>query len=417
MSKQDNSVLNAVLHYSEKEDDANSIWVQSIYRGLKFCNFDEANYRISQLLEPSFLTEVSRSVSVSLKKLNEFEYDVGGPASKIRWMLDMLQWATPIQRLNLARCLSATSRYSMARKIIKNISPSDLLKHEQFLFHISKFIIDNRIGDVQTHDAEFEAIKALMEGGVLCDTSLLEAASQVIVWNIKTSSISKSTAVLFAEKGLKVAQALKDSDDTIERLALSSFYRAYAMIPASEQDVEMTRHYMIKSEHFADTANPETPLHYTMAQNAKKTVLESTLKEMLYIAHDIEAADEVSLKLVDLDSNWSINYHERAEVFLKTKNYAKSLQLFIEALRIGLPRISVSQYMIGACQQQLGKIEEAVASFQKTLSLDENNISAGISGHNIAKEKSHPSYEFFKDTLLRWNENGILAQEHKEMIL
>ena len=56
------------------------------------------------------------------------------------------------------------------------------------------------------------------------------------------------------------------------------------MLPAAEGKIEETRFFMDRAEDCADRANAQADASSISLRDAKKTVLESKLKEMLYVA-------------------------------------------------------------------------------------------------------------------------------------
>ncbi|MGJ3194893.1 tetratricopeptide repeat protein, partial [Peribacillus frigoritolerans] len=131
---------------------------------------------------------------------------------------------------------------------------------------------------------------------------------------------------------------------------------------------------------------------------------------------EYEQAERAGSDLIDTDPNWSISYHEMADVYMHTEQFEKALSMFNKAQEIGLPRITYTHFMMGYCLNSLGRKQEALISFLKTLEVDSTNLSAGINGYNISKEIKHDSFDKFKMYLDQWEKEGILGKEEKVYI-
>lgn len=408
--------LNSILFYGSLDGHAQNNWSLGLEQSLKAQNFDEVPFLTPQLLEPSVLFEVARQAELSEDRVENFDYDLRGPVTTLKWLLDMIEWATPVQRLNLATCLSASCRYSAAKRVLDCVDLRALYPDQKLSYWLADFVISNRLSFGESHDRQFQELKFVLENNTVPGSRALDIAAQAIVWGLKNQSLDPSLYKWFLENGFKVAAQLGYGCDFREKVSLSAFHRAYAMIPAAEKDRQMTRKHMLLAEEFAFTAEPKTAMNECTLLDARKTVLESTLKEMLYVQDDIDAAMNAGERLIALDSNWSISYHELAEVHLKAGEVERSLSLYEQSLKVGLPRLAFSQYMVGACLSELGRQEEAISAFHETIRIDPTNISAGISGYKASQMLSAKDSAVFKQHLDSWEKIGLLTEEHKELM-
>lgn len=188
------------------------------------------------------------------------------------------------------------------------------------------------------------------------------------------------------------------------------------MVPAARGDVPTTRQYMLLAEDYAEAVIGGEKGGSIPAREARKTVYESKLKEMLYVARDIEKARRVADELINFDPHWSISYHEAAEVEMKDGEWQRALQRFQQAYDVGFPRRTYSQYMIGACNQQLGNFDKALAAFKSTLLLDSTNISAGVAGYGVARKHLPEWMSFFKSYIDAWEAGGLMTEEYRGLI-
>lgn len=404
---------NAILFYEDFGEHKNN-WTRSIHASLQDQNFDEVPFRVPQLLEPSVLDEVGRLNGLTAEDIETYSYQLKGPVATLKWLQDMRKWATPVQRLNLAACLSATCRYHAAHNILEEVDYKALYTDQKVAYHITKFIIDNRLDRTSLHQSDFCKLKTIIETERVGPDRILDVSAQAIVWAIKADVIEPSLLDWFVKAGNSAAEKLSHTKSGREMIALSSFYRAYAMLPAAERNISDTRRYMELAEQYADEAGPDAS--EMSLRDARKTVLESKLKEMLYVVEDPEQARQAGKELISLDPNWSISYHELADVEISDGNVEEALRLFQKALSVGLPRLAYSQYMIGACLQVLGRADEAIDAFMKTLDMDGSNISAGISGLRLAESHSTENISFFKSYVEKWNYDGLLSPENRSML-
>ncbi len=312
--------------------------------------------------------------------------------------------------------MASIARYQLAAEVLAKVEPRKLLPEQRFLYYFARFVVGNRSASADVFEADFLKLKELIEQNVVTPRRILLAASFAIVWRAKTEAISSELDDWFVARGLAVAEQLANSTMFADQIALSGFYRAYAMIPAAVGDAPTTRALMLKAEHYAKIAEPKSRVAEVAAVDARKTVLESALKEFLYVAKDLEKAEAVGRELIALDPNWSISYHELADVLMCQERYTEALELYQKALAIGLPRVTYSQFMIGQCLEIIGREAEALAAFQSTLALDETNISAAISGFNLAKRISPSEFPGFAALIAKFDAAGQLQPEHKEMM-
>jgi tetratricopeptide (TPR) repeat protein len=415
MTSHNNCFIRSILFYDD-EGYNRSMWSQALSLGLKAQNFDEVPFLVPQLLEPSILFEVSRESGIPVRAVGQMTYDLEGPVTTLMWLYEMRAWATPVQRLNLANCLSASCRYELAQEVLLSVEEDQLYADQHLSYLIAKFAISNRLGGKENYCTDFTRIRDLIEAQTFPESRILDAAAQAIVWQIKTKALTPALLDWFAHRGSAAAEILGTGKTFRDQISLSSFNRAYAMIPAERGDVEATQFYMDRAGEFAEAADPKLPLDEFSRFDARKTVLESSLKEKLYISTDFDAARDVATRLLALDPNWSISYHEAAEIELRAEEFDAALTLFRRALEVGLPRKTYSQYMIGACLGALGRSDEAIDAFHATLALDPTNLSAGIAGRRIAATGSAADLAIFDHHIAGWEQAGIFTDEYRELL-
>ncbi|ACM29280.1 hypothetical protein [Rhizobium rhizogenes] len=409
------AVANTIMQYIA-EGPAVSLWSKSVAHALKNHNFDQTPYPTSQFMEPSLLTEAAAVVGLSSVGLQTFTYSLGREAATVKWLFENVTHATPVQKVNLAYSLATTARYQLAREVLSRVEVDRLFAEEAFAFLMVKFAVDNRLGETALHAADFRQMADLLKSGSLAGSYALDAAAQAIVWRTKAQSIPVAIVDELISMGFEAADGLGTGKHFREHISLSCFHRAYAMIPAAQGDAELTRHHMIKADEFAQAAEPKTVAEQDLVLNAKKTVLESRLKEYLYVRNDIPGAKAVGEELVAFDPHWSISLHELAEVCRKAGDIEQTKVLYEKALNIGLPRKSFAQFKVGVCQAELDDIDGALSSFSEVLLQDQTNVAAGINGYKVAQANGHANADYFRAFLVDWKSQGMLPREYWELV-
>ncbi|PHM62730.1 tetratricopeptide repeat protein [Xenorhabdus ishibashii] len=410
------SLIEAALHYNRREYKE-SIWSKATCLALTNHNFDMNGYVITQAMEYSFLKEIAQIANIPYVDVTCFNYECAGPGNALQWLLSMKVYLPDIQKVNLARALITTARYHLAQDILSIVNPEKLQPEQKITYFITSFIVRNRLVSGSDCSDLFGRIKQIIEDKNISEENILEAASLAIVWYLKTGTIDLQTYEWFKQCGEFISEKIIERKTFKAKLALSSFYRAYAMVPAAINDIPKTRSIMLKSQHFSDILEPENELETVLAETAKKTVLESSIKEMMYVSKQWDIAEEYALELVTFDPYWSVNYQELAEVYLKQNKYSKALEQYQNAKQIGLPRVAFNEYMIGVCHEYLGDHQEAINSFKNVLTMDKTNISSGISGYRVSSKYDLESKSYFREFINSWDEQGFLTSKHKEMIV
>jgi tetratricopeptide (TPR) repeat protein len=411
----ENAFLSAFLYFKETDNQAN-IWSKTVCRSLQSQDFTKASYRLGQLLEPSTLFEVAYVTKTPIESLSNLDYSLEGPIKDIKDKIMNISYLSPVEVLNVAYSLAAISRFELSSKILHNIDIKHLINEELIHYYYLSFFLKNRLTEEESCEEEFSSMKNILENQTFSEPVSLKVATQAIVWHIKEKTISSDLYKWYIKIGLDAVKVLGEGKTFSEKMALSAFHRAYAMVPAEEMLVEETRNEMEKALYYAKAAVPSNDLEVCRKLNAIKTCYESELKERLYLSKEYEQAERAGSDLIDTDPNWSISYHEMADVYMHTEQFEKALSMFNKAQEIGLPRITYTHFMMGYCLNSLGRKQEALISFLKTLEVDSTNLSAGINGYNISKEIKHDSFDKFKMYLDQWEKEGILGKEEKVYI-
>ncbi|WP_250886664.1 tetratricopeptide repeat protein [Bacillus sp. SM2101] len=410
-----NAFIEATLQLS-KSDVLESNWTKGVVYSFESHNFDQLPYYQSQIFEPSIIFEVSRFTNNSKQEINNLEYELSGNIKILKWLIDNIKYVTPVQKLNLSYSLSSIARYELANKALKSINPSQLLNHEKIFYYFQKFILSNRTDPNKKCEEEFTNIKELLENNNYSLKTQLFLSSQAIVWYLKTNFISENLYQWYVNLGSKAADSLKESTVSGDIHALSTFYRAYAMIPAETGDSLETRKEMEKCLYFANKLEPKSDFQKVVRLDVFKTYYESTIKEHMYLTKDLAKAEEAGLKLISLDPNWSISYQELGDVYMQMGAFEKALNEYRKAKKLILPRYGISLFKEASCLEKMGEYEEAIDVYKELLKFDPYNITSGINGLKIAK-KLNSSVDYFEDTINKWKENDLVPEQMKEVLV
>ncbi|KYG37539.1 hypothetical protein AZF08_23270 [Bacillus gaemokensis] len=411
----ENAFLSAIIHLKETDENSN-IWSKTVCRSFKFHALDDPSYTLGQILEPSILFEVSEVTKIPIEKLVKLDYVSEGPIQRIQNRLSVINELSPLEKLNLAHNLLSISRYEYTSHILQLINPEQFSVQEKLRYYYLRFLLKNRL-DEMSYELEFNKMKELLEGNNFPETIRLKIATQAIVWELKQKRIGNELFQWYIDQGISSRRKIKEGNNFSEHIAVSSFHRAFAMIPAEKKEENETREEMQKALYYANLAQATNDLEECRKLDAIKTCYESELKEHLYLSKNHNQAERAGYDLIATDPNWSISYHEMAEFYLKMNKPEKALSMFEKAKEIGLPRVTFTHFMLGYCLNLVGRKEESLNEFLQTLKLDSTNISAGINGFNIAKEINHDLQQVFKKYLETWEKENLLDEEHKSYLI
>lgn len=277
----------------EYADEHTPFLVKFIVDRFTKINFDDISSTCLQLFEPGVLNEIALVNKRNLMRLENFDYDLEQTKSEnlknLQWMLKNRQYLTSQQKINLAYSLDSLVRYKLARSLLAEVDYNKLRDDWKLYYLFCDFCIANRYENNENVEEIFQKAYDLMLASKASDLMIILFASQYIVWSLKTAAI-----FMLKQKMLNIGQDvankleidIRSTGINLNFILLSSWYRALAMLPASERDLVKTREYMEKALKFSESIAPTNVFEEYNKKNLIKTYHESSLKEYLYLGCD-----------------------------------------------------------------------------------------------------------------------------------
>lgn len=381
-----NSFERTLLYLGKSQHS--SLFEEQIHTAYETQNFDELDYSLGQLLEPSVLNELSITTKISVENLQKLNHPFHG---KLQWLIQNRDFLHNQSRLNLALFLMSICRYQMSIEELNKINPQELSISAQLDYQSAKFMAHNRLEEYdKAHDA-LEACSHLINHREIKASKKINLIAFAIVWNIKTPSVS-STAIM--------DRFISQEESSIEELTLtggfeacatlSNYYRAVAMRNISPTQVRKTMQLSLR---FADSLSPTNARQAIVKKQLLKTCYESTIKEHLYVSGDFVAAEEAAKKLIEMDPLWSISWAELGEVYKKQSRLRKAAEAYEMAVNIGAPRVPHHLYQAALCRYELKEHSRCLKHLKKLLTFEPKNESVLNSIANVQKESLNDQHQ------------------------
>jgi tetratricopeptide (TPR) repeat protein len=247
------------------------------------------------------------------------------------------------------------SRFDLAEPLIVQARAAETTARDRFEVAMLEFVVANRRYDGCGSAAAFARMRAAIEAGTLPSDRVLDACAQAVVWFLKRRELSEGDFHWFLETGRAYGQRPQE----VPTAALSSWFRAIAMMPAMQGDKVSTRQLMRQAGEAAlqSIAGDDQPF----LRHLLKTFYESSLKEHIYVSRDLRAADEVGRKLIGLDPVWGPSYAELAKAHELFGDLATAARLYEKAVGFGPPYQGLHRLAAATCRERMGEPEAALA--------------------------------------------------------
>jgi tetratricopeptide (TPR) repeat protein len=158
-------------------------------------------------------------------------------------------------------------------------------------------------------------------------------------------------------------------------MAMSRSYRVAGFIPQMKRDKEGTVRDMDLAEKYAREMDFGTELQRAYAKELLYPVLESRIKEALWIG-DLDLALSRAIMHRDNHPLDSRVWVHTAETHLQRDEIPEALTCFLEAARLAPPGGEVARFMAGQCYEELDELPSALDSYLAALQIDPLGISA-----------------------------------------
>lgn len=339
---------------------------------------DAYGYLFAQVFEASVLNEIATLEGCSLSALERLEIGSGARIDCLRIDTCASSSKTPVQAVNIAAALISISRFKLAERVLSSIDRDRCNDRDMFEIAMLEFVINNRLANTDGMREAFRRMRRVIETAMLPPDRVIDAATQAVVWYIKSAVIDKATFEWFFSLGRSLVS------DGVEAGSESSWYRAVAMIPASRGDKTGTRKLMLCARHAAEkTLNARSrvyELHFL------KTYHESALKEHMYVTGDKDAALAEADSLIALDPLWSASYGEKAEVYQRFGDPEAAAICFERAGRCGPPYVGHHFFCAAQAWERVGAAVKALPIYEDLLGLDVTNPSVVVAGLRLARK-------------------------------
>ena len=373
------------LSFKDSEDAPADLFSRACVEQFEDSPKGHYGYLLAQVFEPYVLAEIADIDGVDPEKMALLEVGESAAISTLRQRVSDRTQLTPVEAVNTAAALISISRFELAQQMLEAGAGQTTSHRDRFEIAMLRFIIHNRFAQKDMMRNDLLAMRQLIESGPLHAERQLDAASQAIVWHLKSNVLSQADFDWFLNLGHTIA-----AQDGVESGALSSWYRAVAMVPAAQGDKQATRKIMLAARKAADRSMRARPNAYET--HFLKTYHESSIKEHMYVTRDYATAIVEGEALIALDPAWSVSYGEVAEVHRHFGEFDAAAEFFEMATRKGPPYVGHHLFCAAQCNEAAGKTDAAIGQFTKLLETSPDNQSVIVSLTKLTQQTNDPRY-------------------------
>lgn len=405
---QPNAFHQTMLHLNYRDADAD------LFSRACIAQYDDRpsdiyGYLFAQVFEPSVLTEIALLEGCNRTAVEQLEFGSGSRMDRLRADVCESKAMSPVQAVNIAAALISISRFKLAKIVLAGINREKCGTRDIFEIAMLDFVITNRLADADGVGLAFTRMREVIEVANLPGDRIMDAATQAVVWHMKSAQVDKATFDWFFALGKSILAA----GTKVEAGSKSSWYRAVAMIPAARGDKSTTRQLMNRARAAAQEASKTPGSAYEL--HFLKTYHESSVKEYMYVARDKHAALAEAEALIALDPHWSPSYGERAEIYEKFGDWQAAAMSFERAGRLGPPYVGHHLFCAALAWERADMPEIALPIYQELLQLDETNASVVVAGGRLARKLGDASSGDFSKALSPIHDN--LSPEQRKHLL
>ncbi|MGW8702636.1 hypothetical protein ACWGOK_37940 [Streptomyces eurythermus] len=363
------------LEYTDGPDRPADLFSRACIEQYAELRLDRFGYLLAQVFEPNVLREATLLAGLSYDSLADLSHQPTAPVQRLAGLVRDAVDLPVTALVNTAAALISVSRFDPAERLLADAYARAATPRERFEAAMLGFVVTNRRDDGADSPRQFQRMRETAETGEVPEDRVLDACSQAVVWYLKRKELPEVEYEWFRDTGVRLAEARGRLDPG----AISSWYRALAMVPAAVGEAETTRRYMEYAWEAAEDTMARRPRAYET--HFLKTYYESSLKEHMYLTRDLARAEEAGRALIALDPAWAPSYGELAEVYAAFDRPEQAAELYEQAVKAGPPYVGYHMLRAARCHQKAGATDRALALHRDLARLapdDEQVLRAGL---------------------------------------
>ncbi|MFB6815397.1 hypothetical protein ACFCV8_12735 [Streptomyces sp. NPDC056347] len=382
------------LRYTAPEPDLFSQACAEQYQASDPTRF---GYLFAQVFEPNVLHETAVLEGMPYDALAELHHQPTPETAHLAELAAHEGELSVVEQVNLAAALISISRFELSARILKLAAPRAAGGRESFEVWMLAFVVANRCDQKADSATAFQRMREAIEAGQIPPDRTLDACAQAVVWHMKPGGghIAQDDFCWFLAHGRELTETPHELDPG----AVSSWYRALAMVPAAKGRADETRAFMLRARDAADSTLSRRPRAYE--KHLLKTYHESSLKEHMYVTRDVDRAAESGHALIALDPAWSPSYGELAEAYAHFGQLTEAAAMYDKAVELGPPYYGHHLLRAAKTHEKAGNFERALAHYGALSCLVPDNAEVLTAGRDLATSLSHESRRHFVGLLER----------------
>jgi tetratricopeptide (TPR) repeat protein len=227
---------------------------------------------------------------------------------------------------------------------------------------------------------EIKKVAAESPPGINC----IDATYQMVVQNVKHAGNVEEAEFWQARHLDAIERSRGAIDDFTYLFVTSRYHRVGGFIPQMRQDGEALVHEMNLAEEHALALPRPDDVHRIAADEVLYPVLESRIKEALWLK-DNELALDRAQKLVALSPNDARAWLQMGEAYLECERPEDALAAYRRAARLAPPGREIAWFMAGQCYEALDDAESACDAYMASLDADPLGIAAAELLEDVAR--------------------------------
>ncbi|MET9730308.1 tetratricopeptide repeat protein [Streptomyces sp. NPDC006458] len=379
------------LEFTPDPDRPADLFSRACAEEFAHMRLDRFGYLLAQVFEPNVLLEAALLTDLPYESVADLSHRPTESMTRLAELADQAADLPVVAVVNVASALISVSRFDIAARLLVDAYSRATTPREAFEAAMLSFVVTNRRDDGTDSPRQFHRMRTAAETREVPDNRVLDACSQAVVWYLKRKELPESEYRWFLDTGTRLAEAR----DRLDPGAVSSWYRALAMVPAAEGSAATTRRYMEYAREAAEDTMARRPRAYET--HFLKTYHESSLKEHMYLTRDLDRAEEAGRALIALDPSWAPSYGELAEAYVVFGRTEQAAELYEQAVAAGPPYVGHHMLRAARCHQRAGNTHRALTLHRDLSHLaphDEDVLRTGLDlARDLADGDSRAHFE------------------------